>query len=387
MLAVLFSRRSVVTTLSQFRMSNRPQVDRRFWSVLALLRFFLAMWVLCDHSSNFAPADQTIPFPTKSGYFAVFCFFLISGFSIHHSIAEQPVGYIGRRFWRIFPVNAVSVAIAWLAYSVFGLSSGYAVPETPPSVWDWAAYLFLLQGIFPIRISIVQPNWSVNIEALFYAIAPLLNKLSHRALLVIVAVSFVALCLETHMFAMPALIERLFGNFAFLWIWLAGWIAYSRPFDRLYTASIIVAGAAYLWLEPQFFDIGGIGSASFNFSIWALTVLVLFFRWDFPKSARTDHVMKYLGDLSFPIYLLHYPVLYVLTSTVFKSYPQWNHEIVHIAIVLGVAALVLKYVDRPLRRGFGYWRGSLAAQGSMPPVPRPHDALPPSVLPEGSNAP
>jgi peptidoglycan/LPS O-acetylase OafA/YrhL len=335
-------------------MSDRLRVDKGLWSILAGLRFGLAMWVLFDHTYSFAPFDHAIPFPTKSGYFAVFCFFLISGFSIHHSIVEEPTGYFSRRFWRIVPVNVVAVAIAWSAYSVFGLSGQYAVPETPPSIWEWVAYLLLLQGVFSAHISIVQPSWSVNIEALYYAAAPLLKKLSVTAMSAIGLASFVLLCAQPYVFDLPAF-AKLFWAFAFLWVWLAGWIAYVRPFDKSYAAAIIVAGTAYLWLEPQFFDIGGMSSAAFNFIAWVLTTLILFFRWDFAKPAWADELMKYLGDLSFPIYLLHYPVLYVLTSTVLKSHPEWNYGILHVAVVVGVAAIVLKYFDRPLRHRSRRW--------------------------------
>jgi len=336
-------------------MSGRMHVDKSFWSLLAGQRFLLAIWVLIDHTYCFGPADHGVPFPTKSGYFAVFCFFLISGFSIHHSIAEEPAGYYTRRFWRIVPINVVAVTIGWLAYSAFGLSGDYAVPETVPSVWEWLAYLLLLQGLLPTHISLLQPSWSLNIEAIYYAAAPFLRKLGIGALTLTGITSFAFLCVQPYTNSLPSMLLKPLWAFAFLWVWLGGWLAYMRPFDKSYAAGLVFAGAAYLWLAPAYFDITGAGSAAFNFGAWTLTILTLFFRWNFPRPVWADKAMNYLGDLSFPLYLLHYPILYVLTSTVLKAYPTWNYGVIHVAISLGTAAFALKFLDEPLRTASRRW--------------------------------
>src|ERR1700733_8297278 len=91
--------------------ANRSEQNSNIWPLLAGLRFFFAAWVLFDHTYNFGPADRAMPVFTKSGLVAVLCFFVISGFSIHYSIATKPAGYLTRRFWRIMPSQVLSVVV------------------------------------------------------------------------------------------------------------------------------------------------------------------------------------------------------------------------------------------------------------------------------------
>jgi peptidoglycan/LPS O-acetylase OafA/YrhL len=112
---------------------------RKLLLILAALRFFFAFCVLCDHTYIFGPASRAMPVLSLSGLMPVTCFLSISGFSIHHSISSQPVGYFARRFWRIVPTNIVAVAIAFFAYQYFGFLTdgvGHQVPCSPQQFYS-----------------------------------------------------------------------------------------------------------------------------------------------------------------------------------------------------------------------------------------------------------
>jgi peptidoglycan/LPS O-acetylase OafA/YrhL len=341
--------------MGQQLMTDTDRSARKYniWPVLAGLRFFFAMWVLFDHTYNFGPADRAIPIFTKSGLVAVMCFFVISGFSIHHSIARQPIGYGARRFWRIAPTNALAVAIGWFAYVVLGLSGGYGTPPLTPTAVQWVGSLLLLQCVFPVAIHFLFPAWSLSIEVLYYLMAPILMKQRDSSTIVIAAALSCLLFILWPFIRDVYIAEptHLISAVAFLWAWLAGWLAYSHRGNRPMVFCFMVGGALGIWAQAKFFGIVDLTSGAANLLAWAVTLVIVFFRIGVPAGDKVRTAFNYLGDISFPLYLLHYPVLFALTSSVFKIHPEWNYGVVQVIIALVVAALAYHFVDRPLRSG------------------------------------
>jgi peptidoglycan/LPS O-acetylase OafA/YrhL len=333
--------------------ANRSEQNSNIWPLLAGMRFFFAMWVLFDHTYNFGPAERAMPVFTKSGLVAVMCFFVISGFSIHHSIANRPTGYGTRRFWRIAPTNVLAVAIGWLGYVVLGLSGGYGTPPVTPTAFQWIGSLLLLQCVFPVAIHFLFPAWSLSIEVVYYLAAPILVR--HRDSIAIP----VAAALSCLLFVMWPFIRHVYiaeptyliAAFAFLWAWLAGWLAYSHRGNRWMLAAFTAGGLLGIWTQARFLAIVDFTSGAANVLAWALTLTIVFLGIGLPARDKFKAALNYLGDISFPLYLLHYPVLFVLTSSVFKIHPAWNYGIVQVIVALVVAALVYRFVDRPLRSG------------------------------------
>ena len=116
------------------------------------------------------------------------------------------------------------------------------------------------------------------------------------------------------------------------------------PWSVAFTAG----GLLGIWTQAKFFAIVDFTSGAANVLAWALTLVIVFFGIGLPASDKIKAALNYLGDISFPLYLLHYPVLFALTSSVFKFHPEWNYGIVQVIIALVVAALIYRFVDRPL---------------------------------------
>jgi peptidoglycan/LPS O-acetylase OafA/YrhL len=333
-------------------MSELPTrlIDRGIWPVLSGLRFLFATWVLFAHTYNFGQHSRAMPVPSQSGLVAVVCFFAISGFSIHHSIESRPSGYYRRRFWRIFPIHITAVTLALVSYAVLGnIFDGHGREYPIPGAFQWVQYYLLIQVFFyPKYIDVLFPMWSLSIEAIYYAIAPAIVSLTNRTLLIFVAASGVAF-----------LFWRLIGDaagaayglqlFTFAWAWLAGWIAYGRPRNWIASGLLIIVGWIFIKSQPQpFWLVNKVSIISTYFS-WAVTVILLFFPMQLSLSERTKRGLNYLGDISFPLYLIHYPVLFALTSSVFKSHPEWNYGFVHVIVSLAAAMVVYRFIDKPLR--------------------------------------
>ncbi len=332
---------------------QKSDISPHFWPVLAGCRFLLALWVLFDHTYNFGQAEKAIPVLTKSGQMAVMCFFVISGFSIHHSLASKPHGYYHRRFWRIFPMNALMVAIGWLAWSVFGITGGYGTPQVAPSFLHFLGCLLFLEVALPVMVPFFFPAWSLSIEALYYACAPWLQRCRAYYLNGIIVASCLFFIVWPYLrntyiaggYSYP------FAAIGLVWTWLMGWVAYQYPRHRWYLVLAILGGVLSLITQAKYYAIVDVASAAGNVVPWLAVLLIVFFRAG-RITGKPAAFLNYLGEISFPLYILHYPVLFIMTSTLLKTHPEYNTGIVQVTIALAAAVVAFHGVDTPLRRYF-----------------------------------
>jgi peptidoglycan/LPS O-acetylase OafA/YrhL len=172
------------------------------------LRAFLSWWVVLDHillSSGFR--YETLPHFIRilaKGEYAVDVFIILSGFVITKLLEEKREHYgvfIVRRFFRLFPVFALTLLIAILVRPVLGwiLAAGWpADPVTLRNSWAnfesenrhfWMhllTHLPMLHGVIPNDIlpnsaaAFVAPAWSISLEWQYYLCAPLLALICKR---------------------------------------------------------------------------------------------------------------------------------------------------------------------------------------------------------------
>jgi len=322
-------------------LGNRP------WTILALMRFAFALWVLFAHTYNFGAVGYKVPVPSENALVAVYCFLAISGFSIHHSIITQQNGFLVRRFWRIAPIQICSLALAGLVYLVCGtvIKDGFGNLPPFPSFDRWMGCALLLQAIFPVYIDVLFPSWSLSIEIIYYLFTPLLFRLGKItcALLFIVTgifciyrpeLSSLYIGLNTHGISIAAL----------FWAYIAGWLAYRYPRNFLYFMLSIGIGCICIYVDPLL-------KGWFNYFAWVCTITLQF--W-IVKAVNLgtfcDRLLQYLGELSFPLYLLHYPILFLLLNSIFVRFPSWNTTLIEVSIIFMVAVFVTSFIDLPLRR-------------------------------------
>jgi peptidoglycan/LPS O-acetylase OafA/YrhL len=326
------------------------------WPLLAGLRFAFSLWVLCAHTYSFA--EHPLPVLSLSGAMPVLCFFAISGFSIHHSIATKPAGYVRRRFWRVYPTNFACVSIALAGYLVLGpdLKSavGHAGGEVIPP-FTWIGSYLLLQAELPIMVPLLFPAWSLSIEVAYYALAPLLLRLSLLILLTLAGLSLIAFFglhllkgtfLDTLVFQKTVFFHAL----AVFWAFLCGWIAYTnaRRFWLMlaFAASAPLAVASY----PPFFNIDGWLTLIASLLAWFVVVAVLFVQPKLTLRPSTATALSYLGDLGYPLYLSHYPVMFIMTSTLLRDQHIRFDGVIYGLGAIAFAAAIYHIVDQPLRR-------------------------------------
>ena len=180
------------------------------------------------------------------GFAGVLMFFVISGYAIGLSTRAPANGaeikvYLGRRFWRLVPVNTAAVLLSWLVL--------------PTLAWDAVAgNLFFLQNrevsYFGWAVPLLPVNtnlWTLNFEVIYYLGFIALWRWMWRA--GTVAAGVIAVVLAGVMFpGFPPAVARYACGALY---WLAGlWVAWQTPApageERTRWPSALLAAVA-LW--------------------------------------------------------------------------------------------------------------------------------------------
>ena len=298
------------------------------WSKLAALRFVLASIVAFNHLAEMMPIGVLSVIPMLGTFEAILGFLLVSGYSIGVSYRKEPANFLWRRVKRIYPIYLASLALAGIV-----LATGQHVL---PSVWEWVANLLFLNQLL-VPSSIVAPAWSLSLEFWLYCLTPLFFTLSDKSLKWLVAGSFVAFCAYTcgrTLFHWTYYSGTAFGlNLVLLaFIWLAGLrLARTSQHAGIYR-SIVAMFAIYLLLSVaiqggyrfkhgelcQFFQVDLV---PLMLRACTLTAVALLFRNILRQGSggRPSAWMRMLGDISFPLYMLHIPVFELMKRTGTRS--------------------------------------------------------------------
>lgn len=298
------------------------------------------------------------------GHLAVDFFFILSGFVIglnyHERLASGELGFVRfttLRIARLYPMLLVGGLLAmWL------LNAGPRILALVPETWN--------RALFPGN----PPFWSLLAEFLVNLLfAGVLVRLGWRWIALAAAAS--AVCLAWVVAAQPLTLAKGVAEQGAFWPFIAGgalralfgflaglllfaaWQRRKSPRTVHWGALAIPAILlAILLVDPaqrRWWDIGAI-----LVLLPALTWAAI--RWEapFPKVART------LGDLSYPLYCIHVPVIFVTGKA------DGPTLLVALALV-PLALLVDRIYDRPLRTWLMRQARQRFMRGGFSPSPSP----------------
>jgi peptidoglycan/LPS O-acetylase OafA/YrhL len=289
----------------------------------------------------------------------VLLFFVISGFCVHYPQAGLNTSmnlrkYIIRRFFRIYPPFVAAVAISLLAVQYF--------PWTNPGKEPWMANLLLVHNYFPSINSQISSNfslWSIPTEVEFYLAYPLLLILWRKwgpvqTLTLLGTISLVSVGLY-----FQGLHGIVFSAFTFYIIWWSGaYLAELHATDRLPKprAVTVLLGIALLGTGTVALQQGEklVMVQRFLFGGFFI-VLVWWFLVNEPfpqaKDSRVAKGLVYLGNISFSLYLIHYPLLQACgVAWVDKVGSKPNNFLIPLAfcgLAVGVAHFFYHMVELP----------------------------------------
>lgn len=340
------------------------------------LRAVAALMVLLFH---LAPLSNLV-MPARLGFIGAYfgsgvsLFFVLSAFSLCHSTLvniDRPGwtrDYFIKRFFRIAPLFYVML-IVW--YALF-----YFRNAAPPFSDVLLNLMFVFNFVPEKYASIVAAGWTVGIEMVFYAIFPVILLLVGRlwhALVFAVLAYFVSIIARMSLekagmgpYAGSAFISA-FGIFAVgvlaFWVfrWLQDgvaregntrkwrWLAITIPA----LACLVMVSPARHWLYELW---GGGGRAD--------TVLFSVFfggmaAWQalFPSRLLASNAMKFMGERSYSIYLLHPFIifwllpanrwLYARLETVIGEWAFLGNAVFTIIVTVTVAAITYELIEKP----------------------------------------
>jgi peptidoglycan/LPS O-acetylase OafA/YrhL len=338
----------------------------RYSLYLDVLRFLAALAVFLDHLS-IHPITKDLIWHRLGAYgsIAVTIFFALSGHVIAHVTATRErtlARYAGARIARMYSVVLVALAATWMLDNL-GMALNpdlYAMQRImwkPQSLEGYAASLlfineyqiFNFNGIVPGSNG---PYWSLSFEVTYYAIAGLC-LFAPRTIAWPVAAGLLLAGGKT--------IAALFP------IWVMGYLLYFvriGPQHRawmkgLFTLSIVLLVAAPSITGRLPTDNFGfqfpVGRGPFNRNLLADYLSAIFIAihlvcarsllGDAPQQ-RSPHaaerMVRWLGSLTFPLYLIHFPAL-----AFFTAISPWRIDTLPHALFITAATFTLVIVLTP----------------------------------------
>ncbi|MCB2408619.1 acyltransferase family protein [Hymenobacter lucidus] len=351
------------------------------YAILDGLRGVAALMVvvfhLCETHAT-SHLDQVI----NHGYLAVDFFFLLSGFVIGYAYDDRWNGMTLKEFFRIRLIRLQPLVVLGMligaALFYFQASPAFpAIGQVP--VWKLLLVLAIGCTLLPVPLSmdirgwhemhpLDGPGWSLFYEYianLLYALG--VRKFSKTALAALVVLAGAALI---H-FAVTSKGGDVVGGWSLEPTQLR--VGFSRMMYPFFAGLLLSRVAtlsrvknAFLWcslllvLVLAFPRVGGAEHLWLNGLYDSLSIVVLFplVVWLGASGhiARpgTARLCKFFGDISYPIYITHYPLIYTYTAWVSATRPTWQQAL-PVALLTFVTAVALAYAclklyDEPVRK-------------------------------------
>jgi peptidoglycan/LPS O-acetylase OafA/YrhL len=310
------------------------------------------------------------------GHQAVILFFVLSGFVIHVRQAQRLQQertarldvrrFMVRRFWRIYPTFFFAL-LATLVIDQVGIAQGYSIysGNTPYDLINRnvkpdfslpvaVGHLLLIPDVPAWGSN--GPLWSLRVEWWFYLLYPLVWVVRRRSLR-LATVIVGGLCFLSFFPSLWAFssLPIVFGAFPAWWMGalLAELYAGNLPVKFVQVAPLAVLFLILPLLVAPFVQL----NATVQDFVWALGftgLLAACFAWQGRKgSLRVLERFRWLGDISYSLYVIHFPLLVLLGGWLMSRTPDGTlpqgFEWVAIGALLCVVAAyaVHRVVERP----------------------------------------
>ena len=347
----------------------------------------LVVWYHVFEGFQFAGNKPVIDF-INHGYLAVDFFFILSGFVVGYAYDSRwgktltLGGFFRRRLIRLQPMVIMGAVIGAASFLISGMERWDGTHATL-----WLTFLAFVCGclmlpalpgmprevrgngeMFPLN----GPCWSLFFEYVGNIVYALfIRRLSTRLLAVL---SF-ALCCALTWFAVTD--QSGYGSIGVGWTVdrtniLGGLLRMLCPFtmgilmSRLFKPLRQARGAfwtsaALLLIIFHIPYIYSDGALSLNGVFEAACIIAVFplVVWYAASGKTTDiastRICRFLGDISYPLYIVHYPLMYAFYMWLIKTrqytlYETWPAALAAVTASIILAWLCLKLYDMPVRK-------------------------------------
>jgi peptidoglycan/LPS O-acetylase OafA/YrhL len=289
---------------------SEPTFTSSTWALLAITRFFLAFIVMIGngHLDKFTDVGKLFSVIREfGGKAAVIVFLMISGISVGRSIMKNKDGFLKRRFLRIYPLYFSAVLVT--VFLQYYLGSPYLVRETNyvvAGLMTSMSNFLLLQGIASLTILYNGPLWSIGVEFFLYLILPILYVLRLKYVYLIATLSVIFYIAHSHLFSIS-----LYGiqHIMYAWPFIIGFlIAVKKQFWGV--IPLILMGSLGMYYNFTMEVV--CEKYSFIWLLLTVTIVLCFIYVKIDLSKNVKIVFNYLGTISYPLYLFHIPLYFIL---------------------------------------------------------------------------
>ena len=358
------------------------------YDLLDGLRGVAALMVIWYHVfEGFAFASNSAIETLNHGYLAVDFFFILSGFVIGYAYDDRwgksltMKDFFKRRLIRLHPMVIMGAVLGAITFCIQGSvqwdGTHIAISMIMLSLLCTIFFIPAMPGVgyevrgngemFPLN----GPCWSLFFEYIgniLYAL--FIRRLSNKALTVFVVLLGVALA------AFAVFNVSTYGNIGVGWTlegvnFLGGSLRMLFPFSLGMLMSrnfkpMKVKGAFWictialiaLFSVPY---LEGLEPLCMNGVYEAFCVIVAFpiILWIGASGTTTDvqstKVCKFLGDISYPVYVIHYPLMYLFYAWLIENQLYTLGETWHVALCVFILSIILAYLclklyDEPIRK-------------------------------------
>ncbi len=325
------------------------------------------------------------------GGFCVWCFFMISGLCIHRSISRSihEGSFSWRRYalvriTRIYPLFLLGLVLAvaaWMLHEEFG--NGYN-----PTPWKQLLASLVSLQIFTAPFPAFEPSWSLSCEVAYYAVWPaalllMRGRVNLAAFTVIIAsllgVTVILILWKVfHFMEHRASAEGVWAILVLFPVWVCGaWVAGNwtsarqSVTKRKWMAALVLCSVSEgLLVVLKFKQYPGwaIHLAGWSSIPGLMLLLAGGQHLELSKRAWAEPVCRWLGQFSFPCYILHMQLLLLVDHFLDQIAPDIVHHypIAHTAIEFSLVLGVLVLIGPRLERFFMAWRSRVLASTRAP---------------------
>lgn len=358
------------------------------YDLLDGLRGVAALMVIWYHVfEGFAFASNSAIETLNHGYLAVDFFFILSGFVIGYAYDGRwgksltMKDFFKRRLIRLHPMVIMGAVLGAITFCIQGSvqwgGTHVAISMIMLSLLCTIFFIPAMPGVgyevrgngemFPLN----GPCWSLFFEYIgniLYAL--FIRRLSNKALTVFVVLLGVALA------AFAVFNVSTYGNIGVGWTldgvnFLGGSLRMLFPFSlgmlmsrnfkpmKVKGAFWICAIALIALFSVPYLE--GLEPLCMNGVYEAFCVIVAFpiILWIGASGTTTDEqstkICKFLGDISYPVYVIHYPLMYLFYAWLIENQLYTLGETWHVALCVFILSIILAYLclklyDEPIRK-------------------------------------
>lgn len=356
--------------------------SKKHFLILDALRGVAAIMVVLFHVFEVYSGGDHVKQWMNHGYLAVDFFFMLSGYVMAHAYDDRwgtmtVKDFFKRRLVRLHPMIILGMTIGAICF-YFGASAYFPkIAET--SVWQLLLVMFIGYTLLPIPTSmdirgwnemhpLNGPAWSLFFEYIANILhALVLRRLSKIMLSILVFIAGLALI---HL-AVTSPNGDIIGGWSLepeqlrigftrlLFPYMAGMLL-RRAIKVQEAKSTFLYSSLLLILALSFPRVGGYENLWMNGLFDSLVVIFVFPAIVYLgaigtiKNPLSEKICTFLGDISYPIYIIHFPLAYVFYAWVTENQiPIEQGAVVGLGLLIlsiALSYLALKLYDEPVRK-------------------------------------